>query len=970
MSTKEKKYYWRKSRVISLLAWLVLFVSIVPLLETIGWIPEGNSFIFRCALLPTLLVVLTEQIAFRISTFVIVIFAIFSLNSFQPLPLTQFIEGLNYRIRDVWFELRGFKPTSGQIVIVDLDEKSLAEVGQWPWPRSLIAEMVETLQKDGAKVIGFDMVFSEKDRLSLKDWVAITQDTGIVKQANLDPHNSTLSWHIPAETVKNLICNAWIARWKNLPNFTIDSNWNALELESYLTQFYLDQKKIEWEAEQADLAGQAYVNGKNYHKLPFSSPISPLLNMGREAHELFYLHCDWTTDKPLKEGADVVFDNDLALGAAFTDNVVAGAFLTFDSINNSSSSLFVGPKVYEQGGIVLASEIQNVDDIFPALRIADKQIINIPILQQNIKRQGLFNIIPDSAGTARYYTLMLKAPIYSETMILKEGKEDSTGGELLNPDNYTTKIIPQIFTYPTLALEMFRVGNRYTKSEATIINGKKGILLQREDLKEKDRKQGLNQRFIPVDIKGDIHLNYFNSGVAWGPTSEYGSEYYYKYVSLADVIARRFEPGIFKDKYVLIGSTSATFHDLIDSPYNSTHPGLAVHANMLDNFISEDYIVDDLDYNVLYSFLGVLLGGLICAVLVSYTNPLIGAAFGCTVLTLLPIYSYYQMVYNHQIFDFVYIWISCLVIMIFVIIVNFFLVGRESRFLAQQFASMVSGELLEKLKNDPNSVSLEGQKAMISVMFSDVAGFTTISEKLSPQLLVKVLNDYLTPMTHIILKYDGFIDKFIGDAIMACWGIPYPDENHAVKACYACLDQQKALVNIAQKIKDDHGIDIYVRMGVSSGEVSAALMGSDQRKSYTVMGDVVNLGARLEPACKDYGILILISEKTYMAARDKIEARCIDKIVVKGKTEAIPVYELMGKKGELSTDQLRKKDLFDAALELHWQRDWDSSLDKLKEIVTIDPTDGPTLNLIERVEHYKIEPPSADWQGEIVKKTK
>jgi len=150
-------------------------------------------------------------------------------------------------------------------------------------------------------------------------------------------------------------------------------------------------------------------------------------------------------------------------------------------------------------------------------------------------------------------------------------------------------------------------------------------------------------------------------------------------------------------------------------------------------------------------------------------------------------------------------------------------------------------------------------------------------------------------MSAIILNDHGFIDKFMGDAIMACWGVPFPIENHAVKACYAALDQQKKLKEIRGELKEKYGVAIKTRMGIASGEVAAAMVGSETRKNYTIMGNTVNLGARLEPACKDYGVDILISEETYELAKDYIVARPLDELTVRGKTVPIKVYELVGK---------------------------------------------------------------------------
>ena len=256
------------------------------------------------------------------------------------------------------------------------------------------------------------------------------------------------------------------------------------------------------------------------------------------------------------------------------------------------------------------------------------------------------------------------------------------------------------------------------------------------------------------------------------------------------------------------------------------------------------------------------------------------------------------------------------------------------------------------------------------MMFSDVAGFTSISEDLSAEKLVLLLNEYLTPMTEIILNHRGYVDKYEGDAIMAEWGVPYANERHASLACFAALDQQKKLAEIRDDLEQRYGHRLTVRMGINSGRVSAGNMGSERQMQYTVMGDAVNQAARFEPACKDYGINIMMGESTYELAKDDIEGRLLDKIIVKGKTVAIKIYELVARKGELDEKDLEALRLYEEALKIHWDRKFDEALQKLDAVLEILPQDGPALALKTRIDAYLENPPPEDWSGEYIRTSK
>ncbi|MDD5260849.1 MAG: adenylate/guanylate cyclase domain-containing protein [Methylacidiphilales bacterium] len=300
-------------------------------------------------------------------------------------------------------------------------------------------------------------------------------------------------------------------------------------------------------------------------------------------------------------------------------------------------------------------------------------------------------------------------------------------------------------------------------------------------------------------------------------------------------------------------------------------------------------------------------------------------------------------------------------------IFHYILESRRRGVLRKAFSAAVSPRVLELLEANPERFSLQGEKAETSVFFSDIAGFTTIAEKLAPQELSALLNRYLTPMSDIILASDGYIDKYQGDAIMAVWGVPLPEKEHAAKACGAALDQLERLKSLEREIENDTGIRIDVRMGINSGIVSAGNMGSAKKQQYTVMGDAVNLAARLEPINKDYGTHIIIGENTRkLLPEGGWVTRLLDKVVVKGKTEPVLIYELVGR-GPGRPDWIK---FYEQGLQRLWEKKWAEAGAAFGECRKVRPQDPAVRLMLERVDQYKVSPPPEGWNGAFARQSK
>jgi len=295
---------------------------------------------------------------------------------------------------------------------------------------------------------------------------------------------------------------------------------------------------------------------------------------------------------------------------------------------------------------------------------------------------------------------------------------------------------------------------------------------------------------------------------------------------------------------------------------------------------------------------------------------------------------------------------------------------RDNQRIKETFGKYIDPRVVEGLIDRPTLTAAEGQRRVMTVLFCDLKGFTSLSEGMTPQGLVKVMNRYLSIMSEPIRTNRGIIDKYIGDGIMAYWGPPFVDEaDHARFACLAAIEMIERIAALRQEIPELLGVrgtpmeKCDLRIGVATGEALVGSIGSDVMMSYTVMGDVVNLASRLEGVNKTYGTRNLVSERTIAGAGAALEVREIDRVVVAGHTHSEIIFESLGRKGELTPQQLLSRDKYLEGLAAYREQQWDEALRALNESLGTIPDDGPSMALLKRVESLKANPPSRDWDG-------
>jgi len=473
----------------------------------------------------------------------------------------------------------------------------------------------------------------------------------------------------------------------------------------------------------------------------------------------------------------------------------------------------------------------------------------------------------------------------------------------------------------------------------------------------------LRERVIPTDAAGRLFVNYRTASQKkgfWRSVPWYSAE---------KVLSGEVGKECLSGKIVFIGTSATGLRDLRATPLASELAGVEIHATVADNILAGDMLIYP-RWMFTVDMTVILAVGILLTLLIAKGRSWLSFLYMVLLILLAVFGSLALLRYWHIVFVPTWPIISILLIYIVLTMIRYWQEERQKRQVRAMFGTMVSQEVLRYLEDHPESLQLSGQKAETTIFFSDVAGFTAISENLKPERLTDLLNRYLSPMTTIIMNRKGYVDKYEGDAIMAEWGVPFPADDHAVQACLAAIEQQETLDVLRPLLRQQFGYEIYVRMGLNSGRVTAGNMGSNRRQQFTVMGDAVNQAARFEPVNKDYGSKIIIGKTTYDLAKNFIEVRLLDKIIVVGKTQSVQIYELFGRKGSVAQAKTDMVAFYEEALRLHWERKWDAATERLERARNLVPDDVPSAKLIKRIVYYRQTPPSEMWGGEYVRTRK
>ena len=444
-----------------------------------------------------------------------------------------------------------------------------------------------------------------------------------------------------------------------------------------------------------------------------------------------------------------------------------------------------------------------------------------------------------------------------------------------------------------------------------------------------------------------------------------GTQGSFRYISASDVVRKRVaDPSILKGAIVLVGSTAPGLLDLRATPVQNVYPGVEIHANlvsaMLDQRIPHRPAYTRAAELVLLALLGL---GLV----------LVLPTLGALATSLVSLVALSAVVIGN-----IYLWhaqqlafpvASGVLLVLGLFVVNmahgFFVEGRTKRQLGRLFGQYVPPELVEEMSKDPRRYALTSEKRAMTVLFSDLRDFTKMSEGLDPRALSDLMHAFLTPMTRVIHEHRGTIDKYMGDAIMAFWGAPVADPDHAARAVTAALAMQTALARLRVEFRKRNWPAIEMGIGLSTGPMNVGNMGSEFRMAYTVLGDSANLGARLESQTKNYGVAIIVSEATQHAAPGFVY-RELDRVLVKGKQHPVAIFEPLVRKAEMDDALRTELALNAAALARYRAQDWDGAEKLFLELAQHGTRPVLCQTFLWRIGYLRELPPDADWNGVFV----
>lgn len=842
---------------------------------------------------------------------------------------------------DYRLQLRGpIKPKS-PVVILTIDQKALDTIGRWPWPREVLANATDKAMALGAKVIAFDIIFGEAER---NDLLAAVEE--LRNSSNLTPAQLTSLEQRARDNDGDTKLSAAFEKHRShivggtyYQNHYDDTHPGEMDFCLDLVFRMTPEFKI-WDNEEVLVSVQ-----DPFQIAPpamMSKFFSQILNSKKEAIEKKFSKKDLTTIEKLKVRNQVI--NELR---NVCTTILDDAKAPLSSVWNQEILTQMNPADFNFPTYESWRKDFREKSFPNGVLYVDGWDVNTPELSSHLSHNGYFNATQDSDGTIR-----------SSSLVVRTGN----------------------FYFPTTALKAYLIGMNRNASLNMNYNpatGRKEIV----DFEITDNNTGDVVEKIPTDGQGRMLINYA------------GPRMMFPHVSVSELLSESDQMEIsqrvldsgsnewieknqtvdkksfFKDKYILLGPTATGIFDLRVTPFDKkNYPGVETHANVLGNLLEKNFLKPWVDERANMPFL--ILGlGIVQVILLSQLG-----ALGGMMMTLMMVGGILGLD-KFYLFDkgivVTIVWPLFLLLLIYLILTTYRYLTEErgKKELRETFQKYVSPAIVEEILSDPKNIELGGKKVNLTIFFSDVRGFTTISERLDPQALSNLLNSYLTPMTEIIFKNQGTLDKYMGDAIMAFFGAPIAFEKHAHFACRAALQSLEKLFELQKQMKAQGLPQIDIGIGLNTGDVSAGNMGSQTVRSYTVMGDAVNLASRLEGINKEYGTRIIISEFTYKEVSQTFSCREVDWVRVKGKLKPVKIYELI-KEGPLEGPDAEFIKLYQEAYAFYRQSQWGAAELGFTKCLNLNPEDALSNLFLERSQAYIQNPPPDGWDGVFEMKTK
>ncbi|MEY3901887.1 MAG: hypothetical protein RL189_1193 [Pseudomonadota bacterium] len=558
-------------------------------------------------------------------------------------------------------------------------------------------------------------------------------------------------------------------------------------------------------------------------------------------------------------------------------------------------------------------------------------LVNIPLISGSNPIIGFINNTPDIDGLMRRYKLILEVP--------------ANDGENINDEK---RFIP------SLGLQLV----------AKYLNRK--IRVDYDQYVRKILLVGDSDDAIEIPLNGQSGYMLLNH---YGEYSDSNNQMTPVVISLADAAENKLPQKM--PEILILGSTTIGADDKRPSPLNSSANGVEHHVAMVENVLRSDFLIRPIHF-LLNETVLVLIAGLVLCLLLVKAGALLTLMITAAAHLTIELIDRKLIFGTNQLYNFGILHIQNATIFISMTMFKYFVEEREKRQIKGAFQHYLNPSVINQLLESPDGLKLGGEKRELTVFFSDVRGFTTISEILSPEALASLLNEYFTPMTNIVLESKGLLDKYIGDALMAVWGAPLPLPDHADRALESALRMLDALDHLREGWKSRNLPAIDIGCGINTGPMVVGNMGSNLRFDYTVLGDSVNLGSRLEGITKEYGVRIICSGSTKDSLKnpERFVLRELDWIKVKGKNEPVTIYEVMRFPTAEREKIMKVREFFESGLGKYRQRKFSEAQSDFMQALQLVPQDGPSSTFLERCEYFIENPVHEGWEGIWIMKSK
>lgn len=755
------------------------------------------------------------------------------------------LENISHRWNDLFYPEYSTQKPNPNVVLLAIDESSIIEVGRWPWSRSVLNKITSNLLNYDIKTLTYDIIFSEKENTEADAGFAKTISEHADK-VTLGTFSDSPSNVLPYQDfclTEAFLYTGGASLAKINPFFAVEDDTNYFEEVQFNRLFEHIFKRIDVLSEKIYL--------KNYDtdsvkKLSYYQHNTLVFYKKQRIYD----YCrSWLTDKDPYE---------------YKQNDQLKTI--YQSIFNATDEMELQKKL----NAFTKTPLKN-----PILQY-EKWLQNIEVIQNAAQYTASFLAAPDPDGVIRNYPLIYR-----------------TGNKL------GTSYIPS----PAIQAYLSATGYQILFKVKTTDKNKQISAVEIHNLDD-DSDEALFT--IPTDHEGKLLINY------------YGKQNMIYYVSAKDLLnnSPNLEYSIIevdekgpkiiknekvdkisflKDKNIIMGATAIGIYDIRTTPTDINYPGPEIHATVLSNLLNKQYLKYDRQEprnSPLIFFIFILLT-LLFFIKLGIRSSAILFVLLAGLLYLIQKNNYEQgTVFQSAFLYFILLFVAFFITLIY----KYFFQSRKSNEIKMAFSKYVSKDVVEEILKNEGAIELRGQKLFMSVYFSDIRGFTAFSEKMDAVELSELLNKYFTPMSAIITRHQGTIDKYIGDAIMAMFGAPLNYKDHAIQACNAALGCIAALAQLNREFALKNWPKIKIGIGINTGYMNAGNIGSETIQNYTVIGDSVNLASRLESLTKEYAVDIIISEFTYEIIKESFNCRELDKVKVKGKQELVTIYELIGVK--------------------------------------------------------------------------